>query len=118
MKLLTKFISIYLLFTVTIGLLTNPVYANGPVNYGDELRNIPNHNIEINFTDLPKYHWAYNYVIDLVTRGVFSGYPDGKFRPDNIITRAEFATIVVKAAGLTPKKMNSSSFTDVNPTDW
>lgn len=41
-------------------------------------------------------HWAENAINSLVARGVVSGYPDNTFRPENQITRAEFATMVVK----------------------
>lgn len=37
-------------------------------------------------------------------RGAFSGYSDGSFKPDNNISRAEFATILVKAFQLAPQK--------------
>jgi hypothetical protein len=42
-------------------------------------------------------HWAYDNIKKLVDLGVISGYPDGSFKPDNNITRAEFATVLVKA---------------------
>lgn len=49
-------------------------------------------------------HWAQNKIEDLVALGVLSGYPDGTFKPDNTITRAEFATALVKAFKLAPQK--------------
>ncbi|MGI6486028.1 MAG: S-layer homology domain-containing protein [Tepidanaerobacteraceae bacterium] len=42
-------------------------------------------------------HWAENNIRVLVGLGAVSGYPDNTFKPDNNITRAEFATILVKA---------------------
>ncbi|TEB05928.1 Cellulosome-anchoring protein precursor [Pelotomaculum schinkii] len=48
-------------------------------------------------------HWAQNNIEKLVALGAVSGYPDGSFKPDGTITRAEFATILVKAFKLTPK---------------
>ncbi len=42
-------------------------------------------------------HWAEANIRNLVELGAVSGYPDGSFKPDNTITRAEFATIMVKA---------------------
>jgi DMSO/TMAO reductase YedYZ molybdopterin-dependent catalytic subunit len=48
-------------------------------------------------------HWAYAHINKLVALGVLSGYPDGSFRPDNNITRAEFATVLVKAFQLENK---------------
>ncbi|NLC63858.1 MAG: S-layer homology domain-containing protein, partial [Thermoanaerobacterales bacterium] len=42
-------------------------------------------------------HWAEAGIRELLNQGAVSGYPDGTFRPDNMITRAEFVTILVKA---------------------
>ncbi len=42
-------------------------------------------------------HWAENSIRNLVTAGAVSGYPDNTFKPENKITRAEFAAILVKA---------------------
>lgn len=48
-------------------------------------------------------HWAENIIQELVALGAISGYPDGTFRPNNNITRAEFATVLVKAFQLEPQ---------------
>ncbi len=45
-------------------------------------------------------HWAYEMINKLVGMGCISGYPDGTFKPDNAITRAEFTVVLVKAFGL------------------
>ena len=42
-------------------------------------------------------HWAYEMINKLVGMGCISGYPDGTFKPDNAITRAEFTVVLVKA---------------------
>lgn len=42
-------------------------------------------------------HWAMNSINKLLNLGCISGYPDGTFKPDHTITRAEFATVLVKA---------------------
>ena len=48
-------------------------------------------------------NWAQADIEKLVSLGAITGYPDGTFRPDNDITRAEFVTVLVKALKLTPK---------------
>ncbi|WP_053954728.1 S-layer homology domain-containing protein [Inediibacterium massiliense] len=50
-------------------------------------------------TDI-KGHWAESFINDLVKTKAISGYPDQTFKPDNKITRAEFATVLVKALDL------------------
>ena len=42
-------------------------------------------------------HWAEASIKELVGLGAISGYPDGTFKPDRNITRAEFVTALVKA---------------------
>lgn len=54
-----------------------------------------------NLTDIAG-HWAQNDIVKLVDQGVITGYPDGTFRPDANITRAEFVTVLVKAFKLDP----------------
>ena len=49
-------------------------------------------------------HWGENSIKQLVSLGAIGGYPDGTFKPENKITRAEFATILVKAFKLKPQK--------------
>ncbi|MDA8336257.1 MAG: S-layer homology domain-containing protein [Peptococcaceae bacterium] len=48
-------------------------------------------------------NWAQVNIEKLVFLGAVTGYPDGTFRPDNNITRAEFVTVLVKALKLAPK---------------
>jgi len=48
-------------------------------------------------------HWAENSIKKLVILGAIGGYPDGSFKPDKSITRAEFATVLVRAFKLVPQ---------------
>ena len=52
----------------------------------------------------------------LAERGIISGYEDDTFRPDNTMTRAEFAAIVVRALGFTPAE--TDVFSDVSSDKW
>jgi len=49
---------------------------------------------------------------------VVKGYPDGNFKPDNIVTRAEMAVIVISALGLKDYAVGTSSFSDMAGYDW
>lgn len=49
------------------------------------------------FPDVPKNHWAYEYVSTLKGNGALTGYPDGEFKEDRPMTRYEFATMLYKA---------------------
>ncbi|NEN84507.1 S-layer homology domain-containing protein [Paenibacillus elgii] len=47
-------------------------------------------------------HWAESDIKAIVTAGYVDGYPDGSFKPDHTVTRAEFITMAAKAAGVKP----------------
>ncbi|CAH2215096.1 S-layer homology domain-containing protein [Tepidibacter aestuarii] len=57
----------------------------------------------------------------LAALDILKGYEDGTFRPDRTITRAEFATVVVRALGLESSakaSMGTTSFNDVASNHW
>ena len=55
-------------------------------------------------------HWAQENIQAMVRSGAVNGYPDGTFNPDGTITRAEFVTMLVRAAKLTSQ--GSAAFAD------
>ncbi|MBQ9915083.1 MAG: S-layer homology domain-containing protein, partial [Clostridia bacterium] len=50
--------------------------------------------VDIDFTDLANEHWSYKTIRKAVANSYVKGYPDGSFRPDQDITRAEVVTVV------------------------
>lgn len=51
------------------------------------------------FKDVPKSHWAYNYINEMSNKGYIQGYPNGTFRPSKNITFLEamrFAAILTQ----------------------
>ena len=46
------------------------------------------------FPDVPSSHWAVKYINSAAARGWIAGYPDGTFKPEAYITRAEVVTLV------------------------
>lgn len=61
-------------------------------------------------------HWAEASINNWINNGYISGYPDGTFRPNNAISRAEFVTIANKAFGFTSSQ--GISFSDVKAGYW
>ena len=61
-------------------------------------------------------HWAQNTINKWVDKGDISGYPDGTFRPNNMITRAEFVVLVNNAMGYS--KSGYAYFSDVPNHYW
>lgn len=60
--------------------------------------------------------WAKDAIESLINSGVITGYPDGTFRPNSNITRAEFAKIVATAFGYRPTR--DIELKDVNKNHW
>lgn len=52
----------------------------------------------------------------LAARGILNGYSANTFGPNDTMTRAQFAAVVVRALGLPMQTTNT--FTDVRPEDW
>ena len=49
------------------------------------------------FPDVPRNHWAYQYISQLAGNGILVGYPDGTFKGDVKMTRYDFATMLYRA---------------------
>lgn len=61
-------------------------------------------------------HWAEASINNWINSGFISGYPDGTFRPNNAISRAEFVTLANRAFGFT--RSQGISFDDVKLGYW
>ncbi|MEW6697476.1 MAG: fibronectin type III domain-containing protein [Bacillota bacterium] len=61
-------------------------------------------------------HWAERQIADWVSKGLAGGYEDGRFKPDNLITRAEFMALANRAFSFT--NAAQINFMDISPTDW
>lgn len=71
------------------------------------------------YKDVPEGHWAYKYLEILTDCDIVVGYPDGLYRPDQLVTRAEFSSIVVKAFDQEFSKIiNPKAYTDVAQWQW
>ncbi|QNU68143.1 S-layer homology domain-containing protein [Ruminiclostridium herbifermentans] len=69
------------------------------------------------FTDVDKNHWAYNAIIELSKRGIISGFSDNSYKPNESITRSQFASMLTKTLNLTTTSTNQT-FEDVPVTNW
>lgn len=73
------------------------------------------------FTDVDG-HWADKYINSASAKGWVAGFADKTFRPDQLITRAEFVTIVNNVLGRNVKKENilpgTKQFIDLSSNQW
>lgn len=70
------------------------------------------------FIDLKEDNWAYQAVSDMKNRGVISGYEDGTFKPQNPVSREEFAKLITATFNLDLVNQPQPDFTDVLPNKW
>ncbi|SEO97428.1 Fibronectin type III domain-containing protein, partial [Paenibacillus sophorae] len=70
----------------------------------------------LEFKDVAK-HWAKDAVNDMGSRMIVNGSGNDMFNPDQDITRAEFAAIIIRGLGLKPEG-NAAPFSDVQQSDW
>jgi len=72
------------------------------------------------YSDVPESHWAYEAINRASSKNWFGGYPDGSFRPDGSITRAEALKVFVVFLGLDYQSVDLSELTynDVSSKDW
>ncbi len=68
------------------------------------------------YSDVRAASWYNNAVSTMTNAGIVTGYPDGSFRPNAPITRAEFATIAARFSEVVYNGGNS--FTDVPENHW
>lgn len=71
------------------------------------------------FPDVSPNYWAASQINELSEKGVVVGYPDGTFKPDNNVTRAEFASMAIWALGQQHTTVAQPVyFTDIAPDFW
>ena len=69
------------------------------------------------FSDVNSNYWAGEFIQKLSERGVIAGFPDGTFRPEEPVTRAQFAAMIRKAFQKAPKR-EATRFNDVASNYW
>ncbi|MDZ7950456.1 S-layer homology domain-containing protein [Nostoc sp. DedQUE09] len=69
------------------------------------------------FSDVSSNYWAAQFIQQLSQRGVIAGFPDGSFRPEEPVTRAQFAAMVNKAFQKAQQRQ-PISFADVPSNYW
>ncbi len=73
--------------------------------------------IQTKFADVSINHWAKDFIAELAALQILQGFPDGTFRPDEQVTRAQFAAMISQAFAKV-KVRNAISFKDVSTRYW
>lgn len=71
------------------------------------------------YSDMDENHWAYQSIKFLTEIGVVVGFPDGTYKPEIPVTRAEFASMAIKALGQENTNVQQDiNFADINSDFW
>ncbi len=70
------------------------------------------------FNDIEGVTWASEAILALADKGIVNGKGDGKFKPDDNVTREEFVKILTEALGIANANYSGNVFSDVKDSDW
>ncbi|RLD20802.1 MAG: hypothetical protein DRI33_00655 [Caldiserica bacterium] len=70
------------------------------------------------FPDIPTDYWAKEHIDYLVAQEVIVGFPDGTFKPEDPVTREQFAKMIVVAKDLSLYSPSTPTFPDVSKSRW
>jgi hypothetical protein len=71
----------------------------------------------ISFSDVPSNYWAQAFIQELASRNIIKGFPDGSFKPNAPVTRAQFAAMLNQAIDKAPIRA-SINFADIPTNFW
>ncbi|HEY9763645.1 MAG TPA: S-layer homology domain-containing protein [Trichocoleus sp.] len=71
----------------------------------------------VTIADVPPTHWAYPFIAGLSTSGIVASFPEGVFKPEQPMTRAELAALLNASLASSPAQQ-SRTFTDIAPDYW
>ncbi|MBD2339589.1 S-layer homology domain-containing protein [Calothrix sp. FACHB-156] len=72
-----------------------------------------------NLSDVGSDYWASPFIQALAQRNVIAGFPDGTFKPNQAVTRAQFAAMIQKAFNQnTVRQLPTGGFSDIPANFW
>ncbi|GJD16432.1 beta-Ig-H3/fasciclin [Rivularia sp. IAM M-261] len=73
----------------------------------------------VNFPDVSQDYWARPFIQALAERNIIVGFPDGTYKPEQPVTRAEFAAIIQKAFNQNRvRQLPTGGFRDIRSNFW
>lgn len=79
----------------------------------------PSPGTTVNFSDVSANYWAQPFIQALAAQNIITGFPNGMYRPDEPVDRAEFAAMLASAFDAKPvRELSESGFKDVPADYW
>lgn len=80
---------------------------------------VPTNVYALEFKDINHGFWAYKEIDLLTDEGIISGYPDNEYLPQKLVTRAEYAAMVIKTIGQENIPIEEMyTFEDIDNSHW
>lgn len=80
---------------------------------------VPTYVYALEFKDINHGFWAYKEIDLLTDEGIISGYPDNEYLPQKLVTRAEYAAMVIKTIGQENIPIETMyTFEDIDNSHW
>ncbi len=108
---------------ISIFLIGTVIVAGVLYSFAAIAKGIDDSGIVTTFSDVTATHPNAKAIIDLKNRGVISGYPDGSFKPDQTVNRAEALKIILLGSGISVETglkplPTGMKFNDIEPGAW
>ncbi|MEH2160161.1 MAG: fasciclin domain-containing protein [Nostoc sp.] len=98
-----------------------PIVISAPASSQDAIPSAtPTPTSRVNLSDVSSDYWASPFIQALADNSVIAGFPDGSFRPNQAVTRAEFAALIQKAfpSQNRVRQLSAGGFRDVPAGYW
>lgn len=111
--------STVLLTLGAIATAVSPVVLSQNASPQETPQTVPSIPTMASFSDVSPDYWARPFIQGLAARNAISGFPDGTFKPDAPVTRAEFAAMVARAFDRNPtRQLAENQLSDVPSNYW
>ncbi|MEH2353394.1 fasciclin domain-containing protein [Nostoc sp.] len=106
--------------TITPIVISAPASSQTPVPSATPSPATPSPTSTVNLSDVSSDYWARPFIQALAENNVISGFPDGTYRPNQPVTRAEFAALIQKAFSTQNRvrQLSAGGFSDVPANYW
>ncbi|MBN3940240.1 MAG: fasciclin domain-containing protein [Nostoc sp.] len=106
--------------TITPIVISAPASSQTPVPSATPSPATPSPTSTVNLSDVSSDYWARPFIQALAENNVISGFPDGTYRPNQPVTRAEFAALIQKAFSNQNRvrQLSAGGFSDVPANYW
>jgi hypothetical protein len=84
---------------------------------GEDQQSTDNIN-KIQYIDVTEEYWGYNSIMQMTRLGILEGHGDGTFRPEDAMTREQFAKVLALSTSMELINASSPTYADIPKNRW